>query len=146
MGVVSWSRFAAESPELAATVRARFEAHPHHVIATVRADGSPRASGTNVEFTGDGELRIGSMARAVKAEDLKRDPRYALHSATLDEQLDGGDAKVAGIARVVGTPAADEDTTFVLEIAEASLVEVDGDQLRITSWSPERGTRERKRK
>ena len=142
---MSWSRFAAESPELAAKVRARFEAHPHHVIATVRADGSPRASGTNVEFNEDGdevEFRIGSMARAVKAEDLKRDPRYSLHSATLDEQLDGGDAKVAGVARVDGNPGADDDTTFVLEIAEASVVELapGGKELQITSWTPERGT------
>jgi hypothetical protein len=149
MGGMTWSTFAAESPELAALVRARFEAHPHHVIATLRADGSPRASGTNVEFAENGtgiELRIGAMARAVKANDLKRDARYSLHSATLDEQLGGGDAKVSGVARVVGTPGPDDDTTFVLEIAEASLVEVEGDQLRITSWSPAQGTRERKRK
>jgi hypothetical protein len=149
MGAVSWSTFASGSPDLAAMVRARLEAHPHHVIATLRADGSPRASGTNVEFAdGEGgtELRIGAMARAVKANDLKRDPRYALHSAPLDEQLGGGDAKVSGLARVVGTPGPDDDTTFVLEIAEASLVEVEGDQLRITSWSPHAGTTTRMRK
>jgi hypothetical protein len=145
---MSWSRFAAESPDLAAAVRKRLEVHPHHVIATIRVDGSPRISGTNVEFhdeNGATELRIGSMAGAVKAADLIRDPRYALHSATLDEQLDGGDAKVSGVAAVVGDPSADEDHTFVLEIAEVSLVEVDGEQLDITSWSVKDGTRNRKR-
>jgi hypothetical protein len=142
---MSWSKFADESPELAAKVRDRFEAHPHHVIATLRTDGSPRASGTNVEFNEEGdevELRICAMARAVKAQDLRRDGRYSLHSATLDEQLDGGDAKVAGVAHVVGEPGPDDDTTFVLEIAEASLVELapGGKELQITSWSPARGT------
>ncbi len=145
---MTWSRFAAESPDLAAAVRARFEAHPHHVLATIRVGGSPRVSGTNVEFT-DGdeiELRIGSMAGAVKANDLQRNPHYALHSAPLDEQLDGGDAKVSGTAAIVGSPAPEEDQTFVLDVDEASLVEVDGDQLRITSWSAKDGTRIRTRK
>ena len=82
------------------------------------------------------------MAHTVKANDLKRDPRYSLHSATLDEQLGGGDAKVAGVARVDGDPGPDDDTTFVLEITEASLVELapGGKELRITSWTPARGT------
>jgi hypothetical protein len=145
---MSWAQFATESPELAAAVRARFEGHPHHVIATIRADGAPRVSGTNVEFHADygpTELRIGSMAAAMKANDLVRNPHYALHSATIDEQLNGGDAKVSGVAAVVGSPAADEDHTFVLEILEASLVEVDGEQLKITSWSPSAGTRLRRR-
>jgi hypothetical protein len=145
---MSWSRFATESPELAAMVRARFEAHPHHIIATLRADGSPRASGTNIhyeEVDGEVQLTIGSMAHAVKAHDLYRDPRYSLHSAPLDEQLDGGDAKVSGTAGVVGTPGPDDDTSWVLDVHEAAVVEVEGDQLRITSWTPETGTRERKR-
>jgi hypothetical protein len=144
---MSWSTFAAESPDLAAKVRARFEAHPHHVIATLRANGAPRASGTNVEFheeAGAVQLRIGSMAHAVKAHDLRHDPRYSLHSATLDEQLGGGDAKVSGVAAIVGAPGPDDDTTFVLEITEASLVELapGGKQLLITSWTPARGTAE----
>jgi pyridoxamine 5'-phosphate oxidase-like protein len=147
-GAVSWSRLAAESPDLAAAIRARFEAHPHHVIATLRTDGSPRVSGTNVEFAaadrGD-ELRIGCMAGAVKAQDLVRDPRYALHSAPLDEQLGGGDAKVSGVAEVVEVSSDDGSHTFRLAIEEASLVEVDGDRLRITSWSPATGTRVRTR-
>ena len=145
---MSWSKLATESPELAAAVRARFEVHPHHVLATLRADGSPRVSGSNVQFTdtdGVAELRIGSMAGAVKALDLLRDPRYALHSAPLEEQLGGGDAKVSGVVNPVGTPSATDDVTFVLEIHEASLVEVEGDQLIITSWSERDGTQRRTR-
>ena len=43
---VPWSRFEAEAPELAAAVQARFAAHIHHIIGTLRPDGSPRLSGT----------------------------------------------------------------------------------------------------
>ncbi len=43
------------------------------------ATASPRISGIETQFT-DGELWIGSMAKAVKALDLQRDPRFAMHS------------------------------------------------------------------
>ncbi len=54
------------------------DAGRHKTIATLRADGSPRISGIECEFA-DGELRFGSMARARKGVDLRRDPRFALH-------------------------------------------------------------------
>jgi hypothetical protein len=144
---MTWDEFAAASPELAVAIRARLGAHAHHVIATVRADGSPRVSGTNVEFTEGSavDLRIGCMAHALKAADLVRDPRYALHSAPIDEQLNGGDAKVTGTVTVVGAPGPDDEHTFSLGIREASLVEVDGDRLQITSWSERGGTQVRSR-
>ncbi len=42
----SWSEVSAAAPELAAAVEARFGADKHHVVATLRTDGSPRVSGT----------------------------------------------------------------------------------------------------
>ena len=42
----SWSEFEAAAPELAARVRVRLDAHVHKTLATLRADGSPRISGT----------------------------------------------------------------------------------------------------
>ncbi|HZD38745.1 MAG TPA: pyridoxamine 5'-phosphate oxidase family protein, partial [Actinomycetes bacterium] len=50
--MATWEQFTSEAPELAAAVRARFEATKHHVLATVRRDGSPRVSGTEVDFHG----------------------------------------------------------------------------------------------
>lgn len=47
-------------PEFAGRVRRLFDAGRHKTIATLRADGSPRISGIECEFT-DGELRFGSM-------------------------------------------------------------------------------------
>ena len=96
----TWSEFEAAAPMLAQEVRERLEAHTHKTIATLRADGSPRISGTESTFR-DGDLWIGSMWQARKARDLQRDPRFALHSGS-DEPSDWqGDAKLAGIAEEV---------------------------------------------
>jgi hypothetical protein len=44
--MVTWKQFSEEVPALADAVQARFKAHKHHVLATLRKDGSPRVSGT----------------------------------------------------------------------------------------------------
>ena len=56
----SWSEFERAAPDLARAVRERFDAHVHKTIATIRADGAPRISGTEAQLR-DGELYIGSM-------------------------------------------------------------------------------------
>jgi hypothetical protein len=104
-----WDAFEHEVPELARAVRARFDAHLHKLLATLRRDGSPRVSGTEVTFR-DGELWLGMMPGSRKAIDLRRDPRLALHSASVDPPAEdpsawGGDAKVAGRAVEVDDPA-----------------------------------------
>ena len=99
--MATWSEFESAAPELAARVRERFDAHKHKTMATVRRDGSPRISGTETQFK-DGELWFGSMWKAVKALDLQRDPRFAIHSATFDPDKDWpGEAKVAGVAEEI---------------------------------------------
>jgi hypothetical protein len=89
-----------DAPELAARARRVFDAHKHKTIATLRGDGSPRISGTEADFTDD-ELMFGSMPGSRKSTDLLRDPRFALHSATVDPELTDGDAKVSGRALLV---------------------------------------------
>src|SRR5215208_2695966 len=101
--MASWSEFAAAAPELADCVQQRFEAHKHKTMATIRKDGSPRISGTECQFV-DGELWIGSMWQAVKALDLQRDPRYALHSGSDDPPEWPGDAKLSGAAEEITDP------------------------------------------
>ena len=141
----SWAKFEAEAPQLAARVRDRLEAHGHKTIATLRRDGSPRISGTEAVFE-DGDLWIGSMANALKARDLQRDSRYALHCASEDPDVWTGDAKVAGVAEEVSSPDGDS-YRFRLDIQEASTVEVDAERkhLVISVWTPERGLRTFKR-
>lgn len=51
----SWSDVEAEVPEIAALTRGFLDAHVHKTLATLRHDGSPRISGTEVAFA-DGEL------------------------------------------------------------------------------------------
>ena len=152
----SWAGVAAAAPALAAAAQERFEAHPHHVLATLHADGRPRCSGTNVMFS-EGRLWIGSMADSRKGADLRRDPRLALHSCPLDEELapGRGDARIEAVAHrmaddvalrllreAFGEDATIEGDMFELSVAALSLVTVEGDQMRIRSWSPGGGERD----
>src|SRR5437867_7910867 len=101
--MASWAEFEAAEPDFASRVRALLASGKHLTMATLRRDGSPRISGTEVEFAGD-QLRIGSMPRAVKAGDLIRDPTLAIHGPTRDPAKSGswrGEAKIAGRAREV---------------------------------------------
>jgi hypothetical protein len=142
----SWSDFEAAAPSLAARVRERLDAHVHKTIATVRADGSPRISGTETRIE-DGELLIGSMWNARKARDLRRDPRFALHSGSDDPPEWPGDAKLAGVAVEVATDEG-ESHTFRLDLREVSTVGLNEarDRLVIEVWTPERGVREIRRR
>ena len=93
----------AVAPELARHARALLDAHVHKTLATLRADGSPRISGIEAKFI-DGELWFGSMPGSRKNADLARDPRFALHSGSIDPPDWEGDAKLAGVAREVVDP------------------------------------------
>jgi hypothetical protein len=144
----SWAELESESPELAAFVRARLEAHRHRTMATIRADGSPRISGIEVTIA-RGEVWIGGLAGSRKFADLHRDPRMALHSGSDDPPHFRGDARLTGRAIPVldeglkaafladaggGPPGPFE--LFRLEIDEASTVrEADTrDHLVIEVW------------
>jgi len=145
--VASWEDVRAEAPELAEAVQARFAAHRHAVLGTLRRDGGPRLSGTETTFK-DGELWLGSMDPARKVDDLRRDPRLALHSATADPELVGGDAKIIGRAEeiideaaraavVEGSPGA--FVLFRVDVTAVATVEVADERLVITSWHEGRG-------
>jgi len=107
--MTAWRDVEQAAPEFAQRVRALFDAHRHKTIATLRADGSPRISGIETVFE-DGELVFGSMPNARKGEDLRRDPRFALHSATVDP-VDGAEAQWPGEAKISGRAIAAGRTT-----------------------------------
>ncbi len=145
--MATWSEVEAAEPAFAARVRALLDAHKHKTIATLRADGSPRISGIEVEFA-DGELTFGSMPDARKGADLRRDPRFALHSASVapaegQETTWQGDAKVAGVALPAGLVEGMEGELFKADLREVVLTSLtpDGTALRIESWTPSRGLR-----
>lgn len=140
--MATWQEFESEAGELASAVRARFEAAETHVLATLRKDGSPRVSGSEVGFC-DPDLWFGSMLNAVKAHDLRRDGRCAIHA----HPQEGGDAKVAGVAVEVTDPEEKRGYTtgseppgdfhaFRLDLREAVLTAVHGDELVVELWRP----------
>lgn len=98
--MTAWQDVERAEAEFAERVRTLFDAHRHKTIATLRADGSPRISGIEAGFE-DGELVFGSMPDARKGADLRRDPRFALHSATVDP-VDGAEAQWPGEAKISG--------------------------------------------
>ena len=119
----------------------------HLTMATLRRDGSPRISGTEVQFDG-ADLRIGSMPDARKALDLRRDQRVAIHGPTHDPAKSGrwrGEAKIAG--RAVALPSNDESHAFRIDIDEVVITHLNAtrDRLVIESWNPARGYRKDER-
>ena len=147
-----WSTFESAAPDLAASVLARFQVTKHHVLASLRKDGAPRVSGTEVPLV-EGDLYLGSMPGARKARDLQRDGRFALHSNPGDGSMDGGDAKLSGtaveivdqdeVARMgvlVGAPPGPFHL-FLLSFDLVVLSELDQSHegMVITSWRPGRG-------
>jgi hypothetical protein len=146
--MVSWTEFEQEEPTFAAEVHERFTATKHHVLATLRADGSPRVSGTEVDFS-HGHLQFGSMLKARKAADLQRDGRCALHANPGDGSMTKPDAKVSGVAAEVDDPevkgllepgeAPPDYHLFRLDLTEAVLTKPEGDVLVIRRWTPGAG-------
>lgn len=146
--MATWREFEAAEPELAARVRERFEAQKHLTIATLRRDGSPRISGIECVFE-DGELWFGSMSGAVKALDLRRDPRFALHCGTGDSSLWEGDAaRWPGDAKVSGRAEFLAPQRFRADIEEAVTVRLGGDppdHMLIDAWREGEGLRQFRR-
>jgi hypothetical protein len=155
--MTSWREFEEQAPKLAGVARRLMDQRKHKVLATLRKDGSPRVSGVETQFK-DGELWTGSMPGAVKALDLRRDPRMAVH-VTSDDPAEGeaaswpGDVKLAGRAVEIldeGVLAAfkvsaGESHLFRIELTEVAWTRVEGDELVIDVWREGVGTRQIRR-
>jgi Pyridoxamine 5'-phosphate oxidase len=156
--MAAFSDVEAEQPEFAARVRACFDAHRHKVLATLRADGSPRVSGIEASFA-TGELWLAGMSHSVKFADLRRDPRLALHSGSDEPDTFTADAKVSGRAvevfgeerarygEATGNPADGDYELFRIDLDQVVLTAVapEKDALVISSWRPGRGLTEVRR-
>lgn len=153
--MASWREIEQDAPELAARVRSSFEAGTNKTLATLRRNGAPRISASEMDFNSDGEATLGMMPGSMKLLDVRRDPRCALHSPTLEPPNDQsstwpGDAKMAGTLVEI-TPPADSPHDgagfFKLNITELVLTYVGtpADHLVIESWHPGRGWERRTR-
>jgi len=158
--MVSWDEVCTETPALVTAARERFDAHRHKLLATVRRDGAPRISGVETTFS-HGELWLGMMPGSRKGDDLRADPRLALHSGSADpDDADPsawpGDAKLAGrgivvddadaLARFAGEQAPMPPGPFDLfrvDVTELTAIRVGepADHLVIESWSDTHGFR-----
>jgi hypothetical protein len=146
--MTTWKDFEQAAPEFAQRVRALFDAHRHKTLATLRADGSPRISGTETAFE-DGELVIGSMPNSRKGADLRRDPRFALHSATVDP-IEGSEAQWPGEAKISGrliyvgpTTEGPHGDRFHADLAEVVHTHLNDEAttLIVEWWTPAHGLR-----
>ncbi len=153
--MVQWSEFEAAAPRIAEVFRRRHQATGNLCfLATIRPDGFPRISPMEPAIF-DGRLILVGMPNTSKFRDLGRDPRFALHTATVDTYVGDGDAKLWGRAENVQDEAlhagfADDlfarsgfdlrdqrfDPFYVGDIAGASSVEFKDRQLTITMWKP----------
>jgi pyridoxamine 5'-phosphate oxidase-like protein len=146
--MTSWRDVEQAEPEFAQRVRALFDAYRHKTIATLRADGSPRISGIEAAFE-DGEVVFGSMPNARKGLDLRRDPRFALHSATVDP-VEGSEAQWPGEAKISGRAIAagpitngPEGDRFQADIAAVvhTHLNTEATMLVVEWWTPTQGRR-----
>jgi hypothetical protein len=152
--MASFADVESEEPEFASRVRAAFDAHGHKILATLRADGSPRVSGIEMHFVAD-EPWLAGMPGSVKFTDLQRDPRFALHSGSDEPDAFSADAKFSGRATAVTSP---DDRSryataagvppehmgfdlFRVDLDQVVLVALNEDKtaLVISSWRPGKG-------
>jgi hypothetical protein len=152
--MASFADVEAAEPEFAARVRAAFDAHRHKVLATLRADGSPRVSGIEMQFV-SGEPWLAGMPASAKFTDLRRDPRFALHSGSDEPDTFRADAKLSGRATEVGDPGEQRRFAeaaglppgelgfdlFRVDLEQVVLVALNAEKtaLVISSWRPGRG-------
>ncbi len=96
--MATWTQFTADAPRVSAIFTRRHAATGKLcMLATLRADGFPRISPMEPQIFEDRLLLIG-MPGTRKFEDLRRDPRLSLHTATVDTMVSDGDAKLWGTA------------------------------------------------
>ena len=156
---VTWAEFEQADSALARRVLARLQSHRHAILATLRADGSPRLSGMEAPVR-SGHLWLAMTPGSHKAGDLARDPRFSLHSALDAENLPEGDARIEGVVlpadeaqqaefvaqhrHPVGDPSM--MVLFTGLIQRVVLVRVADDSLLIETWVPTKGHGTQRRK
>jgi hypothetical protein len=100
----SWSEFCLEEPELTRLGKGMlFPTRPHHglaFLATIRKDGAPRLHPISLVYT-HGHLYVFIPPASPKCADLKRDGRYALQAFPPQDNKDGKEFYLTGVARYI---------------------------------------------
>lgn len=153
--MTSWNEFATTAPRISGIFTRRHAATGNLcMLATLRKDGSPRISPLEPRIF-EGELWLVGMPGTTKFADLARDPRFCLHTATVDTQVSDGDVKLFGTVRDVQDPDLQvrwaEDLFaesgfdlrgrkfepfYAVELTGASSVEIVDGRMEVTVWKP----------
>ncbi len=153
--MTTWQEFTEAAPKIATVFTRRHAATGNLcLLATIRSDGFPRISPLEPCMF-EGQLWLVGMPGTTKFHDLARDPRFCLHTATVDPQVSDGDAKLWGVVRDVTDEAVQQrfaadlfertgfdirgeafDHFYAADITSASAVEAGGGHLDITIWQP----------
>jgi hypothetical protein len=153
--MTTWREFTEAAPRIAAIFARRHAATGKLcLLATLRSDGSPRISPIEPRVFED-ELWLVGMPGTTKFRDLARDPRFCLHTATVDPQVADGDAKLWGVVRDVQDKALHQrfatelfeetgldlrgrefDRFYAADLTSASSVEVGDGHMDVTIWKP----------
>jgi hypothetical protein len=116
-----WSEFAAARPDLEAIARSMFYEHGLGLgfLATTRADGGPRVHPICPVLA---DNLYAFIVAGPKLADLRRDPRYALHSETFPPPRHEDGTSLAGRVQELEDPPLRESLTEQI-LAERSLAE-----------------------
>jgi pyridoxamine 5'-phosphate oxidase-like protein len=151
--MTSWHELKEQAPRITAIFERRHAATGNLcMLATLRKDGFPRISPMEPGLF-EGELWIGGMPGTTKFFDLARDPRFSLHTATVDTHVGDGDAKVWGTVHDVQDPELHQRYAedlfartgfdlrgqvfkpfYAADITGASAVEVADGHMDVTIW------------
>jgi hypothetical protein len=153
--MTTWQEFTEAAPRIAGVFTRRHAAAGSLcMLATLRSDGYPRISPMEPRIF-EGQLWVVGMPGTTKFRDLARDPRFCLHTATVDTEVKEGDAKLWGT--VVDVPdkelhqrwaaalfeetgfdlrGQEFDTFYAADLTGASAVEVGGGHMDVTIWKP----------
>jgi hypothetical protein len=153
--MTSWKEFTEGAPKIAEVFTRRHAAtHKLCLLATLRSDGYPRISPIEPRIFED-QLWLMGMPNTTKFHDLARDPRFCLHTATVDPNVTEGDAKLWGVVNHVDDPELHQrfavdlfedigldlrgqrfDHFYAADLTGASAVGMDGEHLDVTIWKP----------
>jgi hypothetical protein len=153
--MTTWIEFTGQAPRVSAVFARRHAAAGNLcMLATLRSDGFPRISPIEPRVFED-QLWLTGMPNTTKFRDLVRDPRFCLHTATVDTHVTDGDAKLWGVVSDVRDTALHQrfatalfeetgfdlrgqefDHFFAVDITGASAVEVRDGHMDVTVWKP----------
>ena len=158
--MTDWTEFVAAAPAISEVFLRRHAATRNLcMLATLRSDGFPRISPIEPRIF-EGELWLVGMPNTTKYADLLRDPRFCLHTATVDTEVSDGDAKLWGTVHHVADTELQQrfavdlfesigldlrgqefDPFFAADLTGASSVAVGDGHMDVTIWKsgePER--------